>query len=120
MHVGKLIDQYIRKKRYSHAAVARALNRQPKTIARQLKRPTLQVSMVMEYSKVLKYNFLKDIANQFPTEFPPDLFVEKNEQIAQLQNQVEKLEHESQILREALVLVGGKWCEAPYVRFSTF
>ena len=70
-HIGEIIRKYAKQKRIYQAAWARHQGIKPKTIIRYYKRPTMQLSTLFTICQVLKYNFLREIADQLPAEFPP-------------------------------------------------
>ena len=61
-NIGTILTDYVRKHRIYKSALARAVNRKPRTMLRLLKQPSLQTAILWEISVALKHNFFADIA----------------------------------------------------------
>ena len=103
-HMGKIIKEYIDRRKVSKAALARKIKRSDSTILEYQKSATLQVGIVLELSHALKHNFFADVAALLPatygTSVPTD--TTKDERIAQLELEVTVLKAEKAILLEAI------------------
>ena len=108
LDTGKMLHEFLRKKCFRQAPLARDLGRSPETIAGYLKRSSIHTRILLELSMVLKYNFFKHIGAMLPDEFPPDLCAAKDEEIAGLNAEIDRLKDEIRVLKEALKLVGGR------------
>lgn len=106
--IGKLLQAYVKKNRIRQSGWARTAGIHPKTVAKYLKQPTMQIATLFAICQTLKYNFLKDIADHLPPDMPPVTDNPLQSHIAQLEQQVHDLELHVKVLREALELVGRK------------
>lgn len=110
-HTGSVLKTFLGRKGVSKAAVAQKLGYNTTCVYAYFKRPTMQVSLLWKLSILLGHNFFKDIAEQLPADLsnnvPPDttkdrLLAAKDEQIAALQKENERLVMERDILKEVL------------------
>ena len=81
LHTGNMLREFLRKKRYRIAPLARDMNRRPETISDYFKRPSIHTRILLELSIALKYNFFYQIGTMLPAEFPPDISEEKDKEI---------------------------------------
>ena len=70
-HIGRRLRKYVTEKRLFQSAWARAQGVNNVTIARYFKRETMKITTLFTISQVLKYNFIREIADQLPAELPP-------------------------------------------------
>ncbi|MBW2936676.1 hypothetical protein KXJ69_01075 [Aureisphaera sp. CAU 1614] len=68
-HIGNMLQNRIKLRRISKAALSRNAGRTPQTIQRYLKRPSLQFSILWELCVAMQHNFLLDLAAQLPADF---------------------------------------------------
>jgi hypothetical protein len=106
--IGGLLQAYMDKHNIYQAALARAIQRDPRTIIQYRKSQSIQAAIIWELSHALKYNFFADLAAALPDTFgcnnagEPD---KKDELIASLQADIEKLQGEKELL---MSIVKGK------------
>src|SRR3990172_645164 len=67
IHIGKLVADKVKQLRLSKAAVARLLSRKQSTVTTLMKRPSLQVYILWEFSIALGYNFFHHLSEQLIT-----------------------------------------------------
>ena len=70
-HIGQFLRKYVKEKRIYQAAWGRRQGVTAVTIARYFKRETMKITTLFTISQVLKYNFIREIADQLPAELPP-------------------------------------------------
>lgn len=101
---GQMLRDYINAHRIHQSAMARAMNRRVSCIMDYKKRKSMQTALLWEISIVLKHNFFLDIAAQLPVEFSTDAPYDasKDEQIARLTAENEKLRTERDLMKEIL------------------
>jgi hypothetical protein len=100
VHIGNLIHAYFEEKRIRRAAMARRMDINLINLMKMEKKESLQTSRLLEISTILQHNFFMDIAQTLPTTFTTnkDIFEEKDQEIAQLKKEVEKLTIERDVL----------------------
>jgi len=100
IHIGNLLNALFEQKRTRRAALARKMQVQLATVMGFEKKESLQTARLYELCTHLQHNFFMDIAQTLPTTFSTnkDIFEEKNQEIAQLKKEVEKLTIERDIL----------------------
>lgn len=102
LHIGKLLRKHVDEKKYNQAALARREGWTAREVAYYFKKPSLQVSTLIRLSRGLKYNFLRQIADTLPAEFPPHAANPLEEENAALKKEIEMLKHEVEILNKVL------------------
>jgi len=104
INVGAMIDQYLRKNKIAKSAIARVMKRDPSTLASFLKRPSIQVAVLWEFSNAVYYNFFADLAAKIPAHWPPhtNTSADKDTEIAALKAEIEKLKTEKELLLAVL------------------
>lgn len=102
-NAGTIIGSYINKKRIAQAAIARAIDIDPTTLAYYTKQPSIQSKTLWALSTVLKHNFFMDIALQLPDSFSTtiNIYEAKNKEIESLKRRIEILEAEKAVLLES-------------------
>lgn len=105
-HIGTMLKTYVKKKRISQAAWARAQGIRDATVMRYFKHPDMRIHTLITISKVLKYNFLKDLLDTVPADLPPFTENVLEQQVGELQLENEKLKEQVELLKE--VLMGRK------------
>jgi arginine/lysine/ornithine decarboxylase len=100
IHIGKLLNSYLEKKRISRAALARKMDINLINLMKMEKKEHLNTSRLLEISTILQHNFFMDIAQALPTNFTnnQDIFEEKNLEIEKLKKEIEKLTIERDVL----------------------
>lgn len=100
-HIGNALQAYFERHRTYQAALARAINRKPKTLYQYKKNHSMQAAILWELSHALKHNFFADIASELPTTFtrnseaiPPD----NEAQIANLEAELSRLQIQNDLL----------------------
>jgi hypothetical protein len=97
-HVGALLKKYAKEKRVFQSAWARAQGIKPKTVISYYKRPSMQLSTLFTICQVLKYNFVREIADALPAEFPPHTPNPLATENDALKKEIEFLKREIEIL----------------------
>jgi len=103
---GKLLVAHIKKNRIYKSALARAINRKPKTVYQLLKQPSVQSAILWEICVALKHNFFADIAAQLGID--NGLENPLQARITQLEKEKSDLELQVKTLKEAIELMGRK------------
>jgi len=101
-HIGEMLKKFTEEKRTHKAAWARHQQVYKSTIMRYFKKPSMQVTTLFTISQVLKYNFLRAIADALPPEYPPFDNATYTENAA-LKKEIEKLKDENALLKEMLL-----------------
>ncbi len=101
-HIGKILKAYVREKRISQAGWARQQGIGAQQVARYLKRPDQRIGTLFTISQVLKHNFLREIADQLPAEFPPHHENPLSIRVAELEKENEMLKMQVDLLKEVL------------------
>jgi hypothetical protein len=108
---GSILKTFLGRKGVSKALLAQKLGYNTTCVYVYFKRPTMQVSLLWRLSILLGHNFFKDIAallpadlstNVLPDNTKDNLLTIKDEQIAALQKENERLIMERDILKEVL------------------
>ena len=99
-NTGKMLTEYFEKKRIYKAPLGRKLNLSINSILGYQKNSTIQTAILWDLSTALSHNFFMDLAVLMPKEFTTevDLFLEKDEKIAQLEHEILILKTEKEIL----------------------
>jgi hypothetical protein len=100
-HIGQKLRKYVTENRIFIAAWAREQGVNPVTVARYFKRPTMRVSTLFTICQVLKYNFIREIADQLPAEFPPHPANPLQQRVSELEEENKMLKREIEIWKEA-------------------
>ncbi|MEP7169628.1 MAG: hypothetical protein ABI855_09695 [Bacteroidota bacterium] len=92
VHIGKMLRKHLDEKRYNQAGLARREGWKARNIAYYFKKPTIQVSQLIRLCHGFRYNFLRQLADQLPAEFPPQ---PENP----LEQRLNELEKENELLK---------------------
>jgi hypothetical protein len=110
-HTGNALKVLLDHKGRSGGYLAKKLNINTTCVYEYYKRHTMQVSQLWKISQMLGHNFFKDFAEKLPADFTTnvkpstdrdDQLRAKDEQIATLQKEVERLVMERDILRDVM------------------
>ena len=108
-HIGEILKKYVKKNRIYQSAWARHQGVKFKTVNSYYKRPSLQVETLFNICQVLKYNFIREIADQLPAEFPPHATNPLQDENAALKKEIEMLKHEVEILNRVVGMRKQEW-----------
>lgn len=99
-HIGNLLHTLFEKRRIHRAALARHLKIRLESLMKYETKESIQTARLLEICHQLQHNFFMDIAQTLPPNYASsqNIFEEKDQQIAQLQKEVEKLTIERDIL----------------------
>jgi hypothetical protein len=102
VNTGELIKTYFEQKRIRRAALARLMGKSLKAVLQHEKNSTIQTRILWDLSVALKHNFFMDIAQMLPNDFSTNdaIFEEKNNRIAELEQEVAILKKEKELLLE--------------------
>jgi hypothetical protein len=98
-HIGELLKKYTADKRIYRSAWARHQSVKDSTILRYFKKPSIQISTLFTISQVLKYNFIRTVADALPPDYPPFAPNPLQAEIDALKKENEDLKKEIAILR---------------------
>ncbi|MAL59447.1 MAG: hypothetical protein CMC14_05305 [Flavobacteriaceae bacterium] len=104
-HIGKLYQDFIRKKRYPQVWVAKYMGKNESVVTRYRHRPSLQCYLLWELSHILKHNFFLDLAAQLPSNFTthaPDPTLALQERVKELEEEVNTLRIQKETLEGIL------------------
>ncbi len=105
-HIGAMLKTYVKKKRISQAAWARAQGIRDATVMRYFKHPDMRIHTLITISRILKYNFFKDLLDTVPADLPPFTENVLGQQVDDLKLENAKLKEQVELLKE--VLMGRK------------
>ena len=103
-HVGQMLRKHVDKNRISQAAWARQQGMKPATIVGFFKKPALPIGTLYDICQILKYNFIREIADSLPVEFPPFKDNELTGRVAELEKENEKLKSDIALLKEVIAM----------------
>lgn len=100
INTGKLLMDFILKKRLTFISIGRKINRTGKSIFKYTENISIQTGILLEICHATKHNFFQDIANQIPSDFTinTDIKSPKDELIAQLQQEINVLKIQNELL----------------------
>lgn len=103
-HFGNILKAYIKSRKITKAVLARKINRDDSTILYYQKTASLQLAIVLQLSHAVKHNFFADIAAMLPATYKSSVLPEtdKDERIAQLEQELALVKAEKEILLKAL------------------
>jgi hypothetical protein len=76
------------------------------TVISYFKKPTMQLGTLFTICQVLKYNFIREIADQLPQEFPPHKPNPLQQRVSELEEENKMLKREIEIWKEAAGVKG--------------
>jgi hypothetical protein len=106
--IGPLLRKYVKEKRIYQSGWARKQGTTPLAVARYLKRPDMKISTLFTICQVLSYNFIREIADQLPAEFPPHTTNPLQQRVSDLEEENKMLKKEVAVLKEVLGARVGK------------
>lgn len=101
---GKLLRGFVAKKKITNTDLGRDINRNANSIYKYKENISIQTGILIDICHATKHNFFQDIAHMLPEDFtitkPADntLLTEKDQLIAQLQEENKMLKMENGIL----------------------
>ncbi len=101
-HIGRVLKEYISKKRLNRGVLAKMLARSYSTVYKYQESPSMQTNILWELSTAMKHNFFMDLAAQLPPEFTtnaPDPTLALLEHIADLEEENKLLNAKLEELR---------------------
>jgi hypothetical protein len=98
-HIGELLKKHCKEKRIYKAAWARHQQIENKTVHGYFKKKTIQVSTLFTISQVLKYNFIRLVADALPPEYPPHAENPLQAELDALKKENAELKKEIEVLR---------------------
>ena len=101
-HIGQRIKKYVEENRVSQAAWSRRQKISQKTIWKYMKSENMRTDTLFNICQELKYNFLREIADQLPAEFPPHAVNPLQQRVEELEKENERLKHEIEILERVV------------------
>jgi len=102
IHVGKMIRKHLDEKKYNQAALARREGWKARDVAYYFKKSSIQVNTLIRFCNGFRYNFLRQLADQLPAEFPPHATNPLEERIKVLEEEIKLLKIENEVLREVV------------------
>lgn len=108
INTGRLIKSITLKKRTTMADLGKAIDRDASTVASYMKHSSIQTDILLDLCHALHYNFFRDMAAQLPQGFTHsvpennDPLIQKDQQIAQLQEEIKTLTIENNLMKKAL------------------
>lgn len=100
IHVGKLLQEYIKENNVSKAALSRALGLNAANFEVRLKQSWFRTDVLWEISHLLQHNFFDEIATKLPKDFPTNKETDKTKDklIANLELEIKMLKRERDML----------------------
>ena len=106
--IGPRLKKYVKEKRIYQSGWARQQGISPRDVARYLKRPDMKISTLFTICQVLSYNFLREIADQLPAEFPTHTTNPLQQRVSDLEEENKMLKQQVALLKEVLGAKVGK------------
>ncbi len=100
--IGKRLRSYVKEHRIFQSAWARLQGVSAKQVARYLKQGDMRVGTLFSISQILKYNFLREIADMLPAEFPPHQENPLAKRVAELEQENADLALQLNLLKEIM------------------
>ena len=100
-HIGAMLHTYMESNRIYKAALARALNRNVRTLLQYTKNHSVQAAILWEMSHALQHNFFADLAALLPASFTSNSDREpdkREEKIAALEVNLLRLQQDKDLL----------------------
>jgi hypothetical protein len=100
IHIGKLLQDYIKENNVSKAALSRALDLNSANFETRLKQSWIRTDILLKISHLLHHNFFADIGTSLPKEFSSKQVTDKtkDEQISALELEITILKRERDML----------------------
>jgi plasmid maintenance system antidote protein VapI len=100
IHIGALLQRYIKENNVSKAALARALDIGPANLEVRLKQDWIRTDILLKISQLLEHNFFTDIAASLPEKFSTNKTKDlaKDNLIAELELEIKMLKRERDML----------------------
>jgi plasmid maintenance system antidote protein VapI len=100
IHIGTLLQNYIKEKNVSKAALSRALGVKPANFEVRLKQSWIRTDILLKISQLLQHNFFADIGAILPKEYPSNKAADKtkDERITALELEITILKRERDML----------------------
>jgi hypothetical protein len=109
---GKRIRAVKKERNLRTADLARSMNRHFTTVSTLLKKPSIQVYLLWEFSLALKHNFFADLAEQLNATAPADTLDNAQQpltaQLAALEKENEQLRSECDLLKKVVDVLGKR------------
>jgi hypothetical protein len=107
IHIGEILQRYIKENRVSKAALSRALGIDPANLEVRLRKSWMRTDVLLKISGLLEHNFFADIGGLLPEKFETNKAIDnsKDELIANLELEIKLLERERDLLS---TLISGK------------
>lgn len=104
VNTGKLLTAYFEKHRTRRAVLARLLDVNYHSILEYQRKESLQTKRLVALCSHLKHNFFMDIGMMLPSSYTTtkDLFEEKNQHIAALEEELKLVKAERDVLLKVL------------------
>ena len=99
-HIGKILKKYIKDNRLHQVAWARKQGVQDETIIGYFKKSTMQTSTLFDICQILKYNFIREIADALPADMPPHPINPLQQKLDENDKEIEKLKYQIEILEK--------------------
>jgi hypothetical protein len=100
-HIGQMLKKHAAKNRIFQSAWARQQGVNSKTISKYFTKETMQMGTLLNICEVLKYNFIREIADNLPAAFPPHTMNPLEDEVNALKREIEMLQREIEIWKEA-------------------
>lgn len=101
-NIGEMLKKYAKEKRIFKAAWSRHQGVTKQTITRYFKKSTMQVSTLFDISQILKYNFIRDIADSLPADMPPHAVNPLQAELDEAKKDIERLKFQVEILEKMI------------------
>jgi len=100
--IGTRLRKYVKEKRIYQSGWARKQGIKARNVARYLKRPDMRISTMFTICQVLSYNFIREIADLLPPEYPPQVVNPLQQRVDQLEEENKMLKRDVSLLKEIL------------------
>lgn len=112
IHIGKIISDYLEEKRISRPTFARMIGKHPDGIFRLFLRQHLHTTLLLKISQQLNHNFFQYYVTDIQQENRQltenkKLITDLQQQTSQLQKENERLQTETNLLKEMFVMMKG-------------
>jgi hypothetical protein len=102
-HIGDLLKKFTTDRRTYKSAWARHQKVYHSTVMRYFKKQSMQVSTLFTISQVLKFNFIRQVADALPAEYPPFGSNPLQLENEAMKKEIEDLKKENALLKELLL-----------------